>query len=194
MPETIDPPIKEPPVPPTPTRPTTPEPEPPEPETDDTQASSLTFKQRFAAVAQSLRGRGTNAEIEQLRAELSSLETARNTAQADLKVAQAALVMAQAERDRAMGLAEAADRARTDFDQRVEAKSIAKSIDMVAEAHVPVGQLPIANATGSESAPQTKEQVDEALAAIPPDRPGHEGEAFQKSREILAAWRKRNRK
>jgi hypothetical protein len=183
MPETIDPPIKEPPVPPTPTRPTTPEPEPPDPESDDNQASSLTFKQRFNAVAQSLRGRGTNAEIEQLRAELSSLETARNTAQADLKVAQAALVMAQAERDRAMGLAEAADRARTDFDAKVEAKSITKSIDIVAAAHVPVAELPVSGIQG-ESAPQTKEQVEAAL----------EGKSFQEKRAILQAWNNRSRK
>jgi len=197
MPEsTIDPPVKEPPVPQTPTRLNTPppqEPEPPEPEPDDTQASSLTFKQRFNAVAQSLRGRGTNAEIEQLRAELSSLTTSCNTAQADLRVAQANLALAQAERDRAMALAEAANRARTDFDQRVEARSIAKSIDMVAEAHVPVAQLPVSGVQG-ESAPQTQEQVNEALAAIAPDLPGHEGEAFQKRHAILGAWRNRNRK
>jgi hypothetical protein len=195
MPEsTIDPPVKEPPVPPTPTKPTAPPPEPPEPEPDETaQASSLTFKQRINAVAQSLRGHGTNAEIEQLRAEILTLTTARDATQADLRVAQAALGVAQAERDRAMALAEAATARLNTRMAGLDQEVINKSIDLVAEAHVPTGQLPVTGAV-DESKPQTREQVDAAVAAIAPDRPGHEGEAFQKKREILRAWRERTRK
>jgi hypothetical protein len=180
MPEsTIDPPIQEPPVPPTPKPP----PEPPEPEPDDEQASSLTFKQRFNAVTQALRGHGTNVEIEQLRAELSTLTAERDKTQADLRVAQAALGVAQAERDRAMALAEAATARLNTRMAGLDQEVINKSIDLVAEAHVPAGQLPIAGAVG-ESAPQTKDQLEKAL----------EGKSFQEKREILRAWRERSHK
>lgn len=178
MPEsTIDPPVKEPPVPPTPTAP--PEPEPPEPETDDTQqASSLTFKQRLNAMAQSLKGKGTSAEIEQLRGQVFALNAEKSVMQAELAAAKTILTKVTSERDAARKTIAEQEAAVTDFQKKV----IDHSIDLVAEAHVPAAQLPIANATG-ESRPQTKEQVEKAL----------EGKTFQEKREILRQWRERNR-
>ena len=181
MPEsTIDPPVKEPPVPQTPTRPNTPqptEPEPPEPETEE--ASALTFGQRLNAAAQSLRGRGTSAEIEQLRGQVSAMSIERDTLRAELTAAKARLTQASAEREAARKALAEAHAAVTDFEKKV----IDHSIDMVAEAHVPVSQLPIAAGSG-ESAPQTTEQVEKAL----------EGKSFEEKRAILRAWRNRNRK
>jgi hypothetical protein len=178
MPEsTIDPPVQDPPVPPTPTKPTAPPPEPPEPKPDDAQAaSSLTFKQRLNAAGQSLMGRGTSAEIEQLRAEVSVLSVERDSLRAELTTAKVRLRQAITEQEAARKALTEAELAVTEFEKKV----IDHSIDLVAEAHVPAGQLPIAGAVG-ESAPQTKEQVEKAL----------EGKSFQEKREILRAWRER---
>jgi chromosome segregation ATPase len=178
---TIDPPVKEPPVPQTPTRPNTPppqEPDPPEPEPDDAQASSLTFGQRLNAAATALRGRGTSAEIEQLRGEMNALTTERDTLRTDLSAVRVALGVANAERDRAAKKLAEAEAAMADFEASVRTRSI----EDCAAAGVPIGQLPVVGSEG-EGAPQTKEQVEKAL----------DGKSFEEKREILKAWHNRNR-
>jgi hypothetical protein len=179
MPETIDPPIEEPPVPPTPTRPKpTAPPEPPEPEPDE-KASAMTFGQRLNAAAQSLKGRGTTAEIEQLRGQMAVLTVERDQARIEATAAKAILTKVTAERDAARKTVAEQEAAVTDFEKKV----IDASIDLVAQAHVPVAELPVSGVQG-ESAPQTKEQVEAAL----------EGKSFQEKRAILQAWNNRSRK
>jgi len=138
------------------------------------------FGQRLNAAAQSLRGRGTSAEIEQLRGQVSAMSIERDTLRAELTAAKARLNQTSAEREAARKALAEAHAAVTDFEKKV----IDHSIDMVAEAHVPVVQLPVANATGSESRPQTKDQFKKAL----------EGKNFQEQHEIIKSWNERNHK
>jgi outer membrane murein-binding lipoprotein Lpp len=158
----------------------------------------MTFGQRLNAAAQSLRGRGTSAEIEQLRGELSALTSERDTLRADLGAARVAMGVANAERDRANKRLAEAEAAVVDFEASVRTRSI----EDCAAAGVPIGQLPIAGSEG-EAAPQTKEQFEKALAdkSVARLRQQHpdwseeeaQKQSFEQKREILKAWRERGR-
>lgn len=99
----------------------------------------LTFGQRLTAAAEAMRGHGATAEIEALKAELSALKLEKAGYLAEIGLLNGKLDAANAR------LVEA-DQAVTDF----EAKLTARTIERIAEAHVPPGQLPAAANEGGE--------------------------------------------
>jgi hypothetical protein len=120
-------------------------------------AAPLSIGQRLAAAAASLNGKGTAADVESLRAQLTG---ERDSLQGKLQAATDKSTGLQTDLAAANTRLAEAEKAVTDF----EASVVRRSVDLVASAGVPLSQLPAAEASGTNSGvPATRAELEDKM-------------------------------